>query len=199
MLIIGGGVAAMRCGLQLRRQGYEGSVRMVSAEATPPYDRTLVSKDLLPGDAVDDQRLLLRPPAVYSTRWSCQARGVAQEGPGRDRQAPDALREPSLGPVLGHRRSHRAFPAPRRQAPIGQRRQPDGHADVREQVMYDLIPSAASDSSSEPAYTGFPRPGTSPHAARTSSWSTRARSRRGRRASPAARFGTTTSSRRCPN
>ena len=65
VLIIGGGVAAMRCALELRRQGYEGSVRMVSAEATPPYDRTLVSKDLLSGDAVDDQRLLLQPPAVY--------------------------------------------------------------------------------------------------------------------------------------
>ena len=40
-------------------------MRLVSAEATPPYDRTLVSKDLLSGDAVDDQRLLLQPPAVY--------------------------------------------------------------------------------------------------------------------------------------
>ncbi len=65
VLIIGGGVAAMRCALELRRHGYDGGVRMVSAEATPPYDRTLVSKELLSGDPVNDQRLLLQPPGVY--------------------------------------------------------------------------------------------------------------------------------------
>jgi NADPH-dependent 2,4-dienoyl-CoA reductase/sulfur reductase-like enzyme len=38
---------------------------MVSAEATPLYDRTLVSKELLSGDAVDGERLPLQPPESY--------------------------------------------------------------------------------------------------------------------------------------
>ena len=65
VLIIGGGVAAMRCALELRTQGYDGRICMVSAETTPPYDRTLVSKDLLSGDHVDETRLLLQSSEAY--------------------------------------------------------------------------------------------------------------------------------------
>ena len=65
VLIIGGGVAAMRCALELRSQGYDGRICMVSAEATPPYDRTLVSKELLSRDRVDDARLLLQSSEAY--------------------------------------------------------------------------------------------------------------------------------------
>ena len=66
VLIIGGGVAAVRCALELRTQGYDGHICMVSAERTLPYDRTLVSKDLLSGDRVDEARLLLQPAEVYA-------------------------------------------------------------------------------------------------------------------------------------
>jgi NADPH-dependent 2,4-dienoyl-CoA reductase/sulfur reductase-like enzyme len=65
VLIVGGGVAAMRCAVELRRQGYDGRIRMVSSETTLPYDRTLVSKQLLSGEAVDETRLLLQPPGAY--------------------------------------------------------------------------------------------------------------------------------------
>jgi NADPH-dependent 2,4-dienoyl-CoA reductase/sulfur reductase-like enzyme len=65
VLIVGGGVAAMRCALELRTQGFDGRICMVSAETTPPYDRTLVSKDLLSGEPVDDTRLLLQSPEAY--------------------------------------------------------------------------------------------------------------------------------------
>jgi len=47
VLVIGGGMTAMRCALELRTQGYDGRICMVAAETTLPYDRTLVSKDLL--------------------------------------------------------------------------------------------------------------------------------------------------------
>jgi ferredoxin len=43
---------------------------MVSAEAIPPYDRTLVSKELLSGHPVDDQRLRLAAEA-------CPTRAIA--------------------------------------------------------------------------------------------------------------------------
>ena len=46
-MIVGGGVAAQRCAFELRELGFDGSLTMVCAEASPPYDRTLLSKDLL--------------------------------------------------------------------------------------------------------------------------------------------------------
>jgi NADPH-dependent 2,4-dienoyl-CoA reductase/sulfur reductase-like enzyme len=81
VLIIGGGVAAMRCALELRSDGYDGRISMVSAESTPPYDRTLVSKDLLAGGAVDDARLVLQAARSYEEaaidlRLGARAAGV---------------------------------------------------------------------------------------------------------------------------
>lgn len=66
VVIVGGGVAAMRCAFELREQGHSGRISMVSAESTPPYDRTLVSKDLLSGDPVDSDLLLLQPAEAYA-------------------------------------------------------------------------------------------------------------------------------------
>src|SRR5262249_45309702 len=66
VLIVGGGVAAMRCAVELRSQGYDGHVRMLSAETTLPYDRPLVSKQLRGGESVDDDRLLLQPADAYA-------------------------------------------------------------------------------------------------------------------------------------
>jgi NADPH-dependent 2,4-dienoyl-CoA reductase/sulfur reductase-like enzyme len=63
--IVGGGVAAMRCAFELRARGFDGRLSMLCAEATPPYDRTLVSKALLSGDPVDDERLLLQALEAY--------------------------------------------------------------------------------------------------------------------------------------
>jgi 3-phenylpropionate/trans-cinnamate dioxygenase ferredoxin reductase subunit len=50
VIIVGGGVAAQRCAFALRRLGFEGAVELVSAEREAPYDRTLLSKDLLAGE-----------------------------------------------------------------------------------------------------------------------------------------------------
>src|SRR5919202_3069893 len=87
VLIIGGGVAAMPCALELRTQGYDGRICMVSGETTPPYDRTLVSKELLSGDRVDEDRLLLRPSeacedAAIDLRLGTRARASTCAGDG---------------------------------------------------------------------------------------------------------------------
>lgn len=50
LVIVGGGVSAQRCAFALRTLEFEGSIDMVSAEADLPYDRTLVSKDMLTRD-----------------------------------------------------------------------------------------------------------------------------------------------------
>jgi 3-phenylpropionate/trans-cinnamate dioxygenase ferredoxin reductase component len=65
VVIVGGGVAAMRCAFELREQGFDGRLSMLCAETTPPYDRTLVSKALIAGDPVEDERLLLQSRDAY--------------------------------------------------------------------------------------------------------------------------------------
>lgn len=50
VVVVGGGVAAHRCALELRRLGHDGTVTMISEEKHPPYDRTLLSKDMLVND-----------------------------------------------------------------------------------------------------------------------------------------------------
>jgi len=54
ILVVGGGIAAHRCALELRALGFRGNVVMVSAEAELPYDRTLLSKDMLGVKPLDD-------------------------------------------------------------------------------------------------------------------------------------------------
>ena len=63
IVIAGGGLAGQRCCETLRARGYEGPLRMVCAEADPPYDRPPLSKDLLAGK-LEREALTLRP-----ARW----------------------------------------------------------------------------------------------------------------------------------
>ena len=63
IVIAGGGLAGQRCCETLRARGYDGPLRMVCAEAHPPYDRPPLSKELLAGK-LEREALTLRPP-----RW----------------------------------------------------------------------------------------------------------------------------------
>jgi len=67
VVIVGGGLAAQRCAEGLRRRGYEGPVRMVCAEAEPPYDRPPLSKEVLAGQA-SEETLAYRPAWWYADR-----------------------------------------------------------------------------------------------------------------------------------
>jgi len=49
----------------LRREGFEGSLTIISADEFPPYDRPNLSKDYLAG-AASDEWMPLRPPEYYS-------------------------------------------------------------------------------------------------------------------------------------
>lgn len=51
VLLIGGGVASVRCARTLRRRGFTGSVLLVGEEASIPYNRPPLSKELLRGEA----------------------------------------------------------------------------------------------------------------------------------------------------
>jgi 3-phenylpropionate/trans-cinnamate dioxygenase ferredoxin reductase subunit len=67
IVVVGGGVAADRCVHGLRDAGYGGRLVMVTREDVAPYDRTLVSKDLLEPDPPVD-RAFLQPAGAYEER-----------------------------------------------------------------------------------------------------------------------------------
>jgi len=54
VVIVGGGAAGFTAADTLRREGYEGSVTIISADDSTPYDRPNLSKDYLSGEAGDD-------------------------------------------------------------------------------------------------------------------------------------------------
>ena len=50
-LLVGGGMAAAHCALELRRRGADGSILLVGREPDPPYERPPLSKDYLRGES----------------------------------------------------------------------------------------------------------------------------------------------------
>jgi len=54
IVIVGGGAAGLAAADMLRREGYEGALTMLSADAAPPTDRPNLSKDYLAGNAPEE-------------------------------------------------------------------------------------------------------------------------------------------------
>ena len=67
VLLVGGGVASVRCARALRRHGYDGSILLIGDEDHPPYNRPPLSKELLRDDLPDDL-LAAELPAWYAKR-----------------------------------------------------------------------------------------------------------------------------------
>jgi len=67
VLLIGGGVASVRCARTLRREGFDGGILLIGDEATPPYNRPPLSKELLREDLPDDL-VLAEPERWYERR-----------------------------------------------------------------------------------------------------------------------------------
>ena len=65
VVIVGGGAAGLAAADMLRREGYAGTITMLSADDSPPCDRPNLSKDFLAGNAPDDW-IPLRPPEFYA-------------------------------------------------------------------------------------------------------------------------------------
>ncbi len=80
VVIIGGGAAGLAAAEMLRREGFAGSLTVLSADESAPYDRPNCSKDYLAGNAPEDW-MPLRPPEFYrdqaiDLRLRTQATGI---------------------------------------------------------------------------------------------------------------------------
>ena len=67
VLLVGGGVASVRCARAMRRNGFDGSILLVGDEERPPYNRPPLSKELLRLDLPDDL-VDAEPDAWYRRR-----------------------------------------------------------------------------------------------------------------------------------
>jgi 3-phenylpropionate/trans-cinnamate dioxygenase ferredoxin reductase subunit len=70
VLLIGGGVASVRCARALRRHGFGGTITIIGAEGRLPYNRPPLSKELLREDLPDE--LLDAEPASWYARRSIE-------------------------------------------------------------------------------------------------------------------------------
>src|SRR5262249_25649034 len=64
VVIVGGGAAGFAAAEMLRREGFSGSVTLLSADDAAPYDRPNCSKDYLAGNAPEEW-MPLRPRDFY--------------------------------------------------------------------------------------------------------------------------------------
>jgi 3-phenylpropionate/trans-cinnamate dioxygenase ferredoxin reductase component len=67
VLLMGGGVAAVRCARTLRRAGFDGTILLVGEEPVPPYNRPPLSKELL-REALPDDLVHAEPAPWYERR-----------------------------------------------------------------------------------------------------------------------------------
>jgi NADPH-dependent 2,4-dienoyl-CoA reductase/sulfur reductase-like enzyme/nitrite reductase/ring-hydroxylating ferredoxin subunit len=67
IVILGGGAAGFAAAERLRRDGYQGSLTMLSDDAAPPIDRPNLSKDYLAGSAPEEW-MPLKPDDFYAAQ-----------------------------------------------------------------------------------------------------------------------------------
>ena len=85
-MIAGGGLAAQRASETLRRNGYDGAVRVIAREPYSPYDRPPLSKAFLAGE-VDERALEFRPQPWYAehdVELLLGERATGLDAPGRE-------------------------------------------------------------------------------------------------------------------
>ncbi len=78
VLLVGGGVAAVRCARTLRREGFDSRILIVGDEPTLPYNRPPLSKELLRED-LPDELVLAEPETWYARRGIERLAGTSVE------------------------------------------------------------------------------------------------------------------------
>ncbi len=77
-VIVGAGAAGRAAAEELRRQGYDGRVLLISAEKDMPYDRTELSKSFLASETSLEELELLSPQKLADKGIEFLDRGVAK-------------------------------------------------------------------------------------------------------------------------
>ncbi len=67
VLIVGAGQGGAYAAIQLRQQGFEGTIALIGRESEPPYERPPLSKEYMLGDKEWD-RLLIRPASFWGDK-----------------------------------------------------------------------------------------------------------------------------------
>jgi apoptosis-inducing factor 3 len=96
VVILGGGAAGNAAAETLRRKGFGGTIVMLSADASGPYDRPNLSKDYLAGTA-REETISLRSPEFYrehAIELRLGARAAAIDTAGHSVQLEDGGRYP---------------------------------------------------------------------------------------------------------
>ncbi|MGZ6568746.1 MAG: NAD(P)/FAD-dependent oxidoreductase [Solirubrobacteraceae bacterium] len=96
VVIAGGGLAAQRASETLRRNGYDGAVRVIAREPHAPYDRPPLSKGFLAGE-LDERALEFRPRqwyALHDVELLLGERATGLDAPGREVQLAGGGRVP---------------------------------------------------------------------------------------------------------
>src|SRR5262249_19250552 len=96
VVIVGGGAAGFAAAEMLRREGFGGSITMLSSDDAPPYDRPNCSKDYLAGNAPEEW-MPLRPPEFYqeqSIDLALRSEGTALDVKARQVTLADGRRIP---------------------------------------------------------------------------------------------------------
>ena len=113
VLLVGGGVGAVRCARTLRRQKFDGSILLIGDEPAIPYNRPPLSKELLRDDLPDD--LVAAEPASWYERRGIELRTAtaveAIDPPGRRARLTD-------GTVVRYERCLLATGATARSLPV---------------------------------------------------------------------------------
>ncbi|MFC0588181.1 NAD(P)/FAD-dependent oxidoreductase [Novosphingobium aquiterrae] len=67
VVIVGAGQGGGAAAIQLRQQGFTGTVAMIGRESEPPYERPPLSKEYLLGEKTFE-RLYIRPPEFWASK-----------------------------------------------------------------------------------------------------------------------------------
>jgi len=108
--VVGGSLAGLRAAEALRREGFDGSIRIVSAEREPPFDRPPLSKQVLAG-AWEPERARLRGPDGLDAEWLFGRRAVALDVAARAVTLDDGARIDADAIVIATGASPRRLPA----------------------------------------------------------------------------------------
>ncbi|MEO6503563.1 MAG: FAD-dependent oxidoreductase [Jatrophihabitantaceae bacterium] len=98
--VVGGSLAGLSAARALRKQGYDGSLALISDETRPPYDRPPLSKSFLAGEVTEAEIGLLSEGETLDADWRTGVAATALHPAGRSVELSDGTELPVDAVVL---------------------------------------------------------------------------------------------------